>query len=147
MNEEFSIFDMQAPEQPSIFPSKSKNDQVVEDLRAVFAAYRTQTTATTLDTWKEKYKSATSLSEKAAILTARDDALEYERESQSKAIQQEEEAKFSEYAAMPRHKRNKAFWEGLKADNPVLFWSKLGTELRIADKAGLGLAYHLKNGG
>ena len=145
-NEEaFDIFKMR-DEEPTIFPGRSKSDESIDALREIFQAYRKDAVASTLDSWKTDYRNAQGLAAKAEVLKKRDAAIAYQREQDDKLIQQNEQSKLEAWASLPRYQRNKFFYEKLKQEDPVAFFSKAVTEMRIADKQALGLQFHLKGG-
>lgn len=95
--------------------------------------------------WAAMLLAAKNGTEKMRIRLARDAYEEEVRFTQAQARQDAEAAHIASVLATPN--RNKFFWENLKKTDPRTYYSVQAMRQLKADKAQMGLAFHLRGGG
>lgn len=95
--------------------------------------------------WQAMLLNAKNGTEKFKIRAARDAYKEEVKFNQHQARQDAERAHVAEVLRTPV--RNKAFYDNLKINDPRAFWSTECQRQMKTDRAQMGLAFHLKNGG
>jgi len=131
-----SIFTAQEPAPPTV----DNRDKLT---RAAEFFHKTPANGDEPD-WQAMLLNAKNGTEKFKIRAARDAYKEEVKFNQHQARQDAERAHVAEVLRTPH--RNKAFYDALKINDPRAFWSTECQRQQKADKAQMGLAFHLKGG-
>jgi len=123
---------------------KEKMAKAEEELRVMFANVADATQRKFLDNWREEYRNAKGLVAKADILAKRDQYMEAEKLKAFAEQELEEEKEVEAILALPVSKRNKAYYEQLKQNNPLAYHNPRVQAQIKKDRSVLGLLFHMK---